>query len=146
VLWIFVILTPILIARAAYIFFRKGNLLGRYYRLGSVLRYVTPVDAELKYKVERRSNAYCYFYVCQLAPGSIWPSALRERIQVDLPMEADEKAVGQNFLKKLYEGFDPNENQPLWAKVYFDPDQSGSAVICSANSVFVSAKENYVRP
>jgi len=109
---------------------------------------VKPVDAELKYKEERRSKlgVYCYFYVCQLTPGSIWPSALRDRIQVDIPTEVDEKAVGQNFLKKLYEGFDPNENQPLWAKVYFDPDQSGSAVICSANSVFVSAKENYVRP
>lgn len=121
----------------------KRKLLLRYYRLGFLMRYAKPVDAELKY--ERGSHRTYYFYLCRLGPDSLWRGVRKNKIRVDFPAKEDEQfVINKNAWSRFVGGFDHMEPDHFWAKVYFDPDQSGSAVIRIANSIFVSAKENYV--
>ena len=131
---------PILMGAGVYSFIRKGTTSLRYYRLGFVMRYAKPVDAELKY--ESGNRGFRAFNLCRLGPDSLWPSGLDKKIRVDIPESEDEQVVGsKNKLEKFFKGVDPFERPTLWAKVYFDPDQSGSSVIRIANSTYVSVFE-----
>jgi ribosomal protein S27AE len=142
ILWFVLILTPLFLGLSLAAFLRKRKLLRRYYRLGFVMRYVKPIDAELKY--DALNNRARYFRLCRLGPGSVWRGVRENKIRVDFPAIEDEQLViNKNALSKFLKGFDPMDPEHFWAKVYFDPDQSGSAVIRIANSIFVSAKENY---
>jgi hypothetical protein len=119
------------------VFIRKRNYLLRYYWLDSVVGKVAPIDAELKYKnVSTGRWAYDYFYFCQVAPNSNWPTDFKERIQIDPPLSAYGKLVD----KHPWFG----QNQPLWGKVYFDPDKSGNAVIRIDHCIFVSVQESNI--
>lgn len=137
------ILTPVIMGASIYSLNRKGKLL-RYYRLGFVMKYSKPLEAELKYDVRgSKYGSTRSFNLCRLGPGSVWPSGVCEKIKVDDPEKENEQTVSaKDFWKKLYQGFDPMERPVLWAKIYFDPDQSGSAVIRIADSVFVSVCDN----
>lgn len=146
-LFIPVLLGILFFGISLYAFMSKRNLLLRYYRLGSVMRYVKPIDAELKYSAHRTK---AYFYLCQLGPDSLWRGVRKNKIRVDFPVKEDLQLVNNtysithlDFFVLTFKGGDPTEPDHFWAKVYFDPDQSGSAVIRIANSTFVSAKENY---
>ena len=150
-LMISLILTPILMGASVYFLIRKRKPLLRYYRLGFVMRYAKPAEAELKYEVRStRYGSTHYFDLCRLGPNSLWPSGVDKRISVDIPANENAQTVANNaqtvinkdFLKKLYQGFDPMEKPTLWAKIYFDPDESGSAVIRIADSIFVSVTDN----
>lgn len=136
--WLAVIATPILMAASVYSLFRKRQSLLRYYRLGQIVRFVTPVDAQLQYEAQRGRYPHCYFRLCELGPGSNWPDSLGRRFEVDIPPGSYERAVKNNYWKRFFEGFNPAETPKLWAKVYFDPDQSGSALIRVADSIFVT--------
>ena len=146
-----VILTPLFIGISLYAFMRKRKILVRYYRLGFVMRYVKPIDAELRYDLRQGKNSRkCYFDLCRLGPDSIWRGVKKNKIRVDDPAQGDEQLVNNkyspthlDFWLQLSKGANPNEPDRFWAKVYFDPDQSGSAVIRIADRVFVSAAENY---
>jgi hypothetical protein len=142
--WFIVLGTAAVTGMSIHTFARKKQSLLRYYRLSQLSRIVTPVDALLQYQSWNRGarNAHCYFKLCELGPGSTWPEGLGQRIQIDIPPRSQEKAVTGNFWKKFFSGYAPGEKPKLWAKVYFDPDQSGSAAIRIADSVFVTVSEN----
>lgn len=146
-LWLLVIATIALIAGSVKSLRRKRTLLQRYHRLANVMQHVKPVDAELQYEVWNRGgrgSTRCYFKLYQLGPGSSWPAGVGQKIEIDIPPESEEQAVTQtqSFWKTLVAGYDPFEKPKLWGKVYFDPDRSGSAVICIQDGVFVSVREN----
>jgi hypothetical protein len=142
--WFIVLATAAITGMSIHTFARKKQSLLRYYRLSQLGRIVTPVDALLQYQSRNRGarNAHCYFKLWELGPGSTWPEGLGQRIQIDIPPRSQEKVVTGNFWKRFFSGYDPGEKPKLWAKVYFDPDQSGSAVIRIADSVFVTVSEN----
>src|SRR2546423_11709693 len=136
--WLVVIATPIVMGASVYSLFRKRQSLLRYYRLGEVGRFVTPIDAQLQFEARGGRYPHSYFRVCELAPGSSWPDSLGGKFEVDIPPKSQERAVRYNFWKRFFEGFDPGETPKLWAKVYIDPDQSGSALIRVADRIFVT--------
>ena len=136
--WLVVIATPVVMGASVYSLVRKRQSLLRYYRLGQVSRFVTPIDAQLQYEARGGRYPHSYFKLCELGPGSNWPDSLGRKFEVDIPPRSQERAVKSNFWKKFFEGFDPGETPKLWAKVYFDPDQSGSALIRVGDSIFVT--------
>jgi hypothetical protein len=122
---------------------RFRTLILRYYRLGFVMKYVKPIDAELWYSVGNRSP--CYFHLERLAPGAVWRGVRQNKIRIDPPYGDCEQLVRSTHTwSNFQKGSNPIESEHFWAKVYFDPDESGSAVITIGKCVFVSAKENYV--
>ena len=145
-LWVLIFAAVFLIGASIYSLRRKRNLLPRYYRLAALMQHVEPIDAELQYEIWNqgsRSPTRCYFKVCQLAPGAKWPEGVGQKIQVDVPPDSEEVVVTtKDFWKKLAAGYDPFDKPKLWGKVYFDPDQSGSAVISIQDGLFVSVSEN----
>ena len=136
--WLVVMATPVLIGASAYSLFRKRQSLLRYYRLGEVSRFVTPIDAQLQYEAGGGRYPHSYFQLCELAPGANWPDSLGRKFEVDIPPRSQARAVSYNWWKRFVSGYDPGEKPKLWAKVYFDPDQSGSALIRVADSTFVT--------
>ena len=138
--WLVVAATPVVMGASVYSLLRKRQSLLRYYRLGEVSRLVTPIDAQLQYEARGGRYPHSYFNLCELAPGSSWPGSLGRKFEVDIPPRSQERAVKSNFWKKFFEGFDPGETPKLWAKVYFDPDQSGSALIRVGDSLFVTKR------
>lgn len=140
------IVTPIIMGVSVNSLRQKGQSLLRYYRLGFVLRYGKPIDAELQYAVSgggRYSSSTHYFNLVELGPYSVWPSSIRKKIIVDIPAKEAAALVGsRDKWQKFFKGFDPFEKPALWAKVYFDPNESGSAVIRIADGVFVSVTDN----
>jgi hypothetical protein len=144
ILWALVIATLVLIGASAATFLRKKGLLQRYHRLAYVMQHVKPVDAELQYEVigGGRTKSHRYFKVCQLAPGSTWPNDIGQRIEIDIPPKSEAQVVAGDFWKTFFSGYDPRDKPKLWGKVYFDPDESGSAVICIQDGVFLSVSEN----
>jgi hypothetical protein len=143
ILWALLITTPILIWRSVSTLVRKRSLLQRYHRLAYVMEHVKPVDAELQYEVIGGTyGSRRYFKVCQLGPGSKWPEGRGQKIRVDMPPKSEAQAVNHDFWKTVLAGYDPFDKPKLWGKVYFDPDQSGSAVICIQDGLFLSVSEN----
>jgi hypothetical protein len=144
-LWALVVATLVLIGGSGATFFRKKGLLQRYHRLAYVMQHVRPVDAELQYEVVAgggRTRSRRYFNLCQLAPGSTWPNNISQRVEIDIPPKSESQVVTGDFWKTFFSGYDPRDKPKLWGKVYFDPDQSGSAVICIQDGVFLSVREN----
>lgn len=140
--WIFLVLlaaTPVLIGVGLYRFILKRNLLLRYYRLAYAMQHVTPVQAELQYAPRRSGH---HVKVCQLAPGSKWPDGVGQKVEIDFPPKSDIQAVTNDRWKTLLAGYDPNDQPKLWGQIYFDPDLSGSAVVCIKDRVFLSVSEN----
>lgn len=135
-LFVLLIAAAILPIVAVLLFIRSRNYLLGYYRLGWVIGNVKPVDAELKYKVVStgKGGASYYFYICRVAPAAFWPTSLKDKMRIDPPLSEYEKMVDNHSFM--------GENNPLWGKVYFDPDESGNAVIRIANSIFVSVKNS----
>jgi hypothetical protein len=136
--WLIVIATPILMGASIYSLFQKRQSLLRYYRLGQVSRFVTPIDAQLQYEAAGGRYPHSYFLLCELAPGSNWPDSLGRKFEIDIPPRSEERAVKNDFWTRFFEGFDPGEKPKLWAKVFIDPDQSGSALIRVADHIFVT--------
>jgi hypothetical protein len=144
-LWALLVATLALIGGSAATFFRKRSLLRRYHRLAYVMQHVNPVEAELQYEViggGEHSRSRRYFNVRQLAPGSTWPNDIGRRIEIDIPPKSESQVVAGDFWKTFFSGYDPRDKPKLWGKVYFDPDHSGSAVICIQDGVFLSVREN----
>ena len=143
-LWAVIIATLILIVASIATLRRKTNLNQRYHRLAYVMQHVKPVEAELQYEVTGggSSGSRRYFNVCQLAPGAVWPNDTGKRIKIDNPPKSESDVVTGDFWKTFFAGYDPRDKPKLWGKVYFDPDQSGSAVICIQDGLFVSVREN----
>ena len=142
-LWALLFATAILIGGSVYALVRKQSLLQRYHRLAWVMQHVKPLDAELQYEVlGGRSGSRHYFKVCQLGPNSKWPEGIGQKIKVDLPTKSVAQVVTPDFWKTALAGYDPFDKPKLWGKVYFDPDQSGSAVICIQDGLFLSVSEN----
>jgi hypothetical protein len=143
ILWALLVATLIFIGLSVYALVRKQSLLQRYHRLAYIMQHVKPVDAELQYEViGGRNSSRRYFKVCQLGPDSKWPDGIGQKIEVDMPPKSEAQAVTHDFWKTLVAGYDPFDKPKLWGKVYFDPDQSGSAVICIQDGLFLSVSEN----
>lgn len=144
ILWALVVATLVFIGASGSTLFRKRSLLRRYHRLAYVMQHLNPVHAELQYDVigGGRSRSRRYFNVCQLAPGSTWPHEISQRIEIDIPPKSESQVVTGDFWKTFLSGYDPRDKPKLWGKVYFDPDQSGSAVICIQDGLFLSVSEN----
>ena len=143
-LLLLMIIGPLFSGMCIYFFIRKKSLLQRYYRLAQVRERVKPVDAELEYEVwgSRGGSRRC-FKLHQLGPGSEWPAGVGKRINVDRPPNSETAAINpQRSLKQVIENYNPFEPQKHWGKVYFDPDGSGSAVICINDGLFLSVGEN----
>ena len=136
--WLVVAATPIVMGASVYSLLSKKQLLLRYYRLGEVSRFVTPIHAQLQYEARGGRYPHSYFRLCELRPGSNWPDSLGRKFEVDIPPRSQERAVKSNFWKNFFAGFDPGETPKLWAKVYIDPNHSGSALIRVADSIFVT--------
>ena len=139
VLGLLVISTPVLLGMSIYTWVRKRSLRQRYYRLPYVMQQVAPIQAELQYKAKDKRR---YFEVCQLAPGSSWPAGVAQKLEIDIPPKSDREAVTNDFWEKLIAGYDPHDHPKIWGHIYFDPDHSGSALICVEDRVFVSVSEN----
>lgn len=144
-LWAAIIATLISSAAGIATLLRKKNLLQRYHRLAYVMQHLNPIDAELQYEVIAGggpSRSRYYFHVRQLAPGSTWPADIGQRIEIDIPPKSESRVVSGDFWKTFFSGYDPRDKPKLWGKVYFDPDQSGNAVICIQDGLFLSVSEN----
>lgn len=138
VFWLAVIATPFVMGASVYSLLSKKQSLLRYYRLGEVSRFVTPIDAQLQYEARGGRYPHSYFRLCELRPGSAWPDSLGRKFEIDIPPRSHQRAVKNDVWKRFFEGYDPGETPKLWAKVYFDPDQSGSALIRVADTIFVT--------
>jgi len=138
--WVAVMGTPVLMGASIYSLLSKKQSLLRYYRLGQASRIVTPVDAQLQFEERGGRFPHCYFTLCELGPGSKWPESMGRKFEVDIPAGSEKRAVRYDSLKRFFEGFNPGDTPKVWAKVYFDPNQTGSALIQVADSIFVTKR------